>query len=424
VYHLPSFNHTQQLSALHGDDEPIQHTSVISHEFTRSFNPTKMKTKHTILTIASLLLAPHIPSTMSAQVAPQKPIPLNDRQDNNSVVPPVAESEEGTEGEVVRLSPFVVQVGEDRGYQASSTLSGSRLRTRLADVAAPISVITPQFMQDTGSTNLRDVLVYTTNTEIGGFGGNFSGVDSASGFSGNIPLLSDANGPTRIRGLSNADLTRNFFPTGLPIDGYNIQNIELSRGANAMLFGLGSPAGIINMNLKESTLKGNTYTGTIAIGRFGSLRKLLDLDQTLVKDSLGVRIMLLDDTREFEQEFTFNRDKRLFASLNWRANKFGHTEISANYEHGKIDSNRPRVTPPGDGLTAWYDRDGLNKLFKNPANGADDIANPSIGAQLDTAGRWFDRQAAVWLDPKSGVQGGTGVPQTMPGTGGVNPTAV
>lgn len=328
------------------------------------------------------------------------------------------------EDKIVVLSPFVVLPDEDNGYQASSTLSGSRLRTRLSEIAAPISVITSAFMQDTGSTNLKDLLVYTTNTEIGGFGGNFSGVDKASGFSGGIPLLSDGNGPTRVRGLSGADLTRGFFPTGIPIDGYNVQNIEISRGANAMLFGLGSPAGIINMNLKVPTLRKDTYTGAIAVGRFGSLRKMVDLDKALIKDHLGVRIMLLDDTRKFEQEFTFARDKRFFGSAGWRSDKFGHTEINIDYERGRVESNRPRTTPPGDGLTAWYDPQGLNKLTKNPENGDADIANPRIGAILDTAGRWFDRQGAVWIDPTSSDQGGPGLPQTMPGTGGGVPFKV
>ncbi|MFM9078737.1 MAG: hypothetical protein ACKOTE_01150, partial [Opitutaceae bacterium] len=63
------------------------------------------------------------------------------------------------------LTPFVVEEAEDRGYAATSTLAGTRLRTELRDVGAAISVVTAQFLADTASTNVRDLLVYTTNTE-------------------------------------------------------------------------------------------------------------------------------------------------------------------------------------------------------------------------------------------------------------------
>ncbi|MEO6002090.1 MAG: hypothetical protein ABIZ04_05995, partial [Opitutus sp.] len=77
--------------------------------------------------------------------------------------------------EAIVLSPFVVDATEDSGgYQAKSTLAGTRVRTDLKDIASSISVVTKQFLQDTGAKNSADLLVYTTNTEVGGLGGNFS----------------------------------------------------------------------------------------------------------------------------------------------------------------------------------------------------------------------------------------------------------
>ncbi len=336
----------------------------------------------------------------------------------------VAPKEPDAEDETIVLSPFVVNAEEDTGYQATSVLSGSRLRTPLSEIAAPISVITSDFMRDTNSTTLRDLLVYTTNTEVGGFDGNYSGVDKSSNFSQSISLLSNANGPTRVRGLSSADLTRSFFPTLVPLDGYNTERIEISRGANAMLFGLGSPAGIINANLKTPSLTRDRYMFTTSVGRFGSFRNLVDIDESLFKDQLGVRIMLLDDDKKYKQKFTFNHDRRLFVAAKWASRKIGRTEINVDFERGLIDSSRPRPTPPVDRLSAWYDPNVLNKITKNPGNGDADVADPVITAHLDTAGRWFNRQAAVWADPNSSIQGGPGLPETMPGTGGVDPFQV
>ena len=54
------------------------------------------------------------------------------------------------------LSPFVVEEAQDRGYAATSTLAGTRLRTDLRDVGAAISVVTSQFLLDTIRT-LNDI---------------------------------------------------------------------------------------------------------------------------------------------------------------------------------------------------------------------------------------------------------------------------
>jgi hypothetical protein len=73
------------------------------------------------------------------------------------------------------LSPFVVEASEDAsGYSGTSTRAGTRVRTDLKDVSSAISVVTQQFLQDTGGKNPQDLLVYTPNTEVTGLNGTFS----------------------------------------------------------------------------------------------------------------------------------------------------------------------------------------------------------------------------------------------------------
>ena len=134
---------------------------------------------------ASLALLAH---SLSAQ-ATVAPKPLDDKTDLE--IP-------------VTLTPFVVSDEKDTGYAATSTLAGTRLRTDLRDVGAAISVVTSQFMLDTGSTNARDILIYTTGTETGGFEGNFSGVSTGNGFSSAENTLQSPSTSTRVRGLAGA----------------------------------------------------------------------------------------------------------------------------------------------------------------------------------------------------------------------------
>ena len=56
---------------------------------------------------------------------------------------------------VVKLSPFVVDSTSDRGYQATSTLAGNRIKTDLKDVAASVTVLTKEFMDDLGANTIH-----------------------------------------------------------------------------------------------------------------------------------------------------------------------------------------------------------------------------------------------------------------------------
>jgi secreted protein with Ig-like and vWFA domain len=78
-----------------------------------------------------------------------------------------------TSAEPIVLSPFVVESSKDAGYAAVSTLAGTRVRTDLKDVASAISVVTSQFLKDTGAHNDQDLLLNSPNTEVGGARGNF-----------------------------------------------------------------------------------------------------------------------------------------------------------------------------------------------------------------------------------------------------------
>lgn len=57
-----------------------------------------------------------------------------------SVIPPVGAQPERAGADVLVLSPFAVQSDRDNGYQATSTLAGTRLNTPVKDLAASISI--------------------------------------------------------------------------------------------------------------------------------------------------------------------------------------------------------------------------------------------------------------------------------------------
>jgi TonB-dependent Receptor Plug Domain len=261
--------------------------------------------------------------------------------------------EETTEAPMV-LSPFVVEATEDSGYQANSTLAGTRVRTDLKDVASSISVVTQQFLQDTGVKNSQGLLVYTTNTEVAGLHGNYSGQGGQSVYQENTL---NPNNTTRVRGLDSADNTRDYFLTDIPWDGFNVGRVDLQRGPNSILFGVGSPAGIINTSLNMAAFK-NSYMVQNVTSSYGSQRNLGDFNYVVLKDELALRFAVVNDQEQYRQKPAFNDTTRYYGALRFDPKLFNggdsHTSLRANYENGSVSSNNPRTQPPEDEITPFF----------------------------------------------------------------------
>jgi outer membrane receptor protein involved in Fe transport len=300
--------------------------------------------------------------------------------------------------EVVVLDPFVISAAEDHdSYEATATMAATRIRTELRDVGSAISVVTSQFLRDTNSRNSQDLLVFTTNTEVGGPRGNFSGLDPDSLDDLGARLAPQTN--TRIRGLTAADNTRDFFLTDIPWDSFNTGRIDIQRGPNAILFGLGSPAGIVNASTNIASFKDEGGV-EFRFGSQGSHRATLDVNSVLRPDELALRLDLLDDRTDFRQRPAFNRDRRWYGALRWdpklRQSGGGHTSFRASFEHGAIEANRPHIVPPGDLITPWFT--ALHKMGVDPATWQND---PQVN-QLVAAGE-VGSVLAVFADPSSGA---------------------
>lgn len=321
-------------------------------------NPTRHmhRNQTTARALLALLLLPPA-SKMMAQAASNQPAP---------------------DEEVVVLSPFSVTSADERdGYQVKDTLAGTRVRTDLKDIASSISVINSVFLRDTGARNNQDLLLYTMNTEVGGIRGNFSGVGNTfvQGVSETNALLRP-NQNTRVRGLDSADNTRDFFITDIPWDGYIVDRVDLQRGPNSILFGLGSPAGIVNSSINGASFKTSGKMEN-RFSNFGSVRTSADYNYVVLKNELAFRVAALDDSTYYRQRPAYQRDQRVFGAVKFVPKELrtetARTEIEVKYEAGDIQANRPRMLPPMDKLTPWFmtgvdstGKNNLNKLTMDP----------------------------------------------------------
>lgn len=311
------------------------------------------------------------------------------------------QAEDTEEDDVFELSPFEVTGDEDTGYRASSTLAGTRIRTDLKDVGSAISVYTEEFLKDIGATDNGSLLQYTTNAEVSGTQGTYLGLNSAGAIDDSGTLRNPVT-TSRIRGLSGADNTRDYFGTDIPWDSYAVNRVDIQRGANSMLFGLGSPAGIVNATFDDAAFADEGKV-ELRFGSYGSLRTSVNLNRVLLEDQLAFRVAALRDAEKYKQDPAFEDDTRLYAAVRWEpiiGSDGMKTTVRAKYENGDINANRPRNTPPLDSITAWYRPLGYD-ANSNPLGG---LGKWTSENPYDTQGDFVGTPEYGWVSAFGGQQ--------------------
>jgi hypothetical protein len=291
------------------------------------------------------LLALLTASIASAQQAPQ-PSPADaDQKKDDTVV----------------LSPFVVDASKDTGYYAPNTLAGSRMKTNLADLGSAISVVNKAQMEDFASTDVNDVFRYEVNTEGSGtytpatqaFRNDGILDVNAGGTQGNLVSAYTNANANRVRGIGIPTDAINYYPSiaAVPADSYNLQSIEISRGPNSMLFGLGSPAGIVNQTTVQANLNDNSTRVQLRTDDRGSVRGSFSFNRVLFQGKLAIYGALLYDDKQFERKPSYDVTKREYAAITYKP--FSKTTIRANFENYDNKNRRPNTISPIDYVTQW-----------------------------------------------------------------------
>ena len=303
--------------------------------------------------------------------------------------------------EIIQLSPFEVSGVRDTGYQATETLAGTRIRTNLADVGSAIQVITREFLQDVGATDSGTLLQYTTNAEVAGTRGTYAGLGNGTA-PDETGSLRAPGGAQRVRGLAAADNTRDFFVTDIPWDSFNVDRVDIQRGPNSILFGLGSPAGIVNASTRNAEFRtvGSVEART---GSYGTIRGSVDVNQVLIPSVLAVRFDGLWNDQKFQQKQAWQDDRRVYGTIRFEPKLFGRdfrTSIKAKFENGDIKANRPRILPPYDSITPWFRPIDATSL--NGGMGKFSVLNGyQIGSTGNTFSPWLagyaNQQQPIWF---------------------------
>lgn len=256
------------------------------------------------------------------------------------------------EGETLVLSPFEVNASGDIGYQASETLAGGRTRTSLDNIANSIDVITAELLEDMGALDLQDIAAYGNNIDSGYLSQN----DNADG---SLTALWDQN-TTYFRGFRTYRGTRNFMFTLMSFNAFSSDRLDLSKGPNAVLFGVGEPGGAINYNTKRASLARDRTEVSLRTDSEGSLRGQLDVDKVLIKNKLGLRAVLLAERTDFAWKPAYSDTDGAYFAATYRP--FQKTTIRGNYEYRNANRALGRRVYPRDSFTPYVSA-GSARIF-------------------------------------------------------------
>ncbi|WP_298914633.1 TonB-dependent siderophore receptor [uncultured Algimonas sp.] len=169
-------------------------------------------------------------------------------------------------------TPFEDEIVVTGQYLSLGQVNAVKTPTPIIDIPQSLTIVTASDIAEQSFLSLADVTRYTP------------GVNISQGEGHRDAII--------IRGNQT---TADFFQDGLRDDVqyyrplYNLQQVEILRGANALLFGRGGVGGIVNRVTKRPDLRDGFTDVTVSIDTFGAHYGAVDINAP-VGDTVGIRL--------------------------------------------------------------------------------------------------------------------------------------
>lgn len=191
--------------------------------------------------------------------------------------------------QVVTLPSIQISATNTNRYAATSTSTATKTNTLLRDVPQSITVITGDLIKDQSIRSLADAVRYVPGVGVSQGEGN----RDALVFRGNR-----STGDFFIDGIrDDAEFYRDL---------YNIERVEVLKGANGMIFGRGGSGGVVNRVTKEANwnpVREFSFQG----GSFNQKRMTGDVGY-VINDVAAVRLnALYEDAGSFRDGVNMER---------------------------------------------------------------------------------------------------------------------
>ena len=230
--------------------------------------------------------------------------------------------------------PVIVVTGTADGYRPVDA-NAVKTPTPLVDVPQTITVLTREQLDDQGITQLGDALRYVPGVVLG----------QGEGHRDQITL----------RGQNT---TADFYLDGLRDDTqyyrslYNIERVEVLKGANALLFGRGGGGGVINRVSKTPDLDRAKGQATANVDSFGAFALAADWNQPFTATVGGRLNATYEEFDNHRQEFE-GRFIGVNPTLAFEPGDATRVELAYNYDDDRRTTDRGVPSRSGRPLTGF-----------------------------------------------------------------------
>ncbi len=282
---------------------------------------------------------------------------------------PFGAAQESEGDDVFELSPFSVDSSSDTGYRATNTLSGTRFNSSLRDVSASVSVWTEQFLEDTGLTEIDELIEYSLNTVID--------TNDQDGAGGNFNVFTNATAVTQRIRTRGVESTRgvDYFKAIVPDDSYKVGRYDDSRGPNGVLFGVSQAGGLINQTSIVANTQRDSGRVKLSFGTSERKRAEFRMNRVLLEDKLGFTVAGVYQENGHWRDWVSQDKERIFTAMTWKVND--KITLRANYEDGFEHRTSLQQSTVVDRVLPWYDNMlalGMDEVLFEPTGG-----NPNGG---------------------------------------------
>lgn len=209
--------------------------------------------------------------------------------------------------------------------------------TLLVDVPQSVSVVSAEQINEQALFSVADVMQYTPGVSVG--------------------LGEDHRDQITIRGQNT---TADFFVDGLRDDVqyfrplYNLERVEILRGANALLFGRGGGGGVVNRVTKVAEVNEDFTTLSAGIDTFGAGSVSIDTNKVIDSEN-AFRLNGVFDNIDNHRDFKDGERYAVNPTYTWLASE--DTTVRASYEYVNDDRMVDRGVPAlgGEPLTGYDD---------------------------------------------------------------------
>ncbi len=253
----------------------------------------------------------------------------------------------------IKLSPFTVNTDKDDGFAAANAGTATRLSLDMKDVPAAYSVMTREFIDALGITNVQDAASWAPN-------------GSGTPPEGNSQDAFQQPMQFNIRGVNNnSGQQRNNYLTSGVLESYALERYDFGRGPNAALFNIGGGnalGGGLGAQTKRARYDRASDTVSYTGGSWAYKRATVDINRPLT-DKLAVRANGVWFDREGWRMNEFEHTKGITATASYLVRP--KTELRVEGAYDRTERNIPAVSI-FDGVTGW---DGVT-VFRGPVTNA------------------------------------------------------